>query len=253
MLAFNADEIHDGPLIKSHFDLARRIFRVNLSLIQTNEIKSLFYAENKDGNGLIAGYRGEEKSLKLPIMQQGHVVAYLKCEEIHDDGVVPFEDRPQVASLNLRQIRIPVEMSETGKQNDLMLFLEMMVVYLSNCEELKKWTDNPEDNNVFWRAVTYIDKNLPEAISSFDIAKAAGVSTRTLARYFQRELKTSPMDFVISRRVKKACDHLTHTNSSCIEIAYAVGFQSVQSFNRMFRKYKSTTPRAWRQKAMSIT
>ena len=80
-------------------------------------------------------------------------------------------------------------------------------------------------------------------------ARSGEVSSRTLARLFRRETGMTVLDFVLQRRIARACHHLTTSDLSCIEIAFAVGFQSVQNFNRTFRKLKDATPREWRQAA----
>jgi AraC-like DNA-binding protein len=54
------------------------------------------------------------------------------------------------------------------------------------------------------------------------------------------------LEFVLERRIARACHYLTASDKTCIEIAFAVGFQTVQSFNRTFRRLKFSTPREWR-------
>jgi transcriptional regulator GlxA family with amidase domain len=78
------------------------------------------------------------------------------------------------------------------------------------------------------------------------IAMVAGLSTRSLVRLFRKEAGTSVVEFILRRRIARACDLLRRTYHTCAEIAFEAGFGSVQHFNRIFRRYEGVPPRKWR-------
>jgi transcriptional regulator GlxA family with amidase domain len=103
------------------------------------------------------------------------------------------------------------------------------------------------------RAVTFIEAHLGERLALPVIAKAAGLSTRSLVRLFRKEVGTSVVEFILRRRIARARDLLRRTDHSCAEIAFESGFGSVQHFNRIFRRHQNLSPARWRQRRLDST
>ena len=97
------------------------------------------------------------------------------------------------------------------------------------------------------RAVTFIEVHLGARLTLPMIAQAAGVSTRSLERLFRKEVGTSVVEFILRRRIARACDRLRQTDRTCAEIAFETGFGSVQHFNRIFRRHQEVSPGRWRR------
>jgi AraC-like DNA-binding protein len=61
-------------------------------------------------------------------------------------------------------------------------------------------------------------------------------------------------DFLNQYRVNEACEILSDSNQNqktILEIAYALGYQSIGPFNKAFREQKDTTPTAYRKSQQS--
>ena len=88
----------------------------------------------------------------------------------------------------------------------------------------------------------YIAKNYREKIELDDAARACGYSKYYFAHYFKMTTQMSFYSYVTAFRLEKALSALHNSNKSITEIAHDFGFGSVRSFDRMFRKYYSTSP-----------
>ena len=81
-----------------------------------------------------------------------------------------------------------------------------------------------------------------------DIARAASVSTSECCRDFKEILGQSPVDYLISYRVRMGEYLLTHTDKSILEIALAAGFSGSSHFSNTFTRYMGCTPLHYRKR-----
>jgi AraC-like DNA-binding protein len=94
------------------------------------------------------------------------------------------------------------------------------------------------------RAVAYTRSSLAQATIEL-AAEAAGTSSRTLRRYFQKELGMSWRGFLQELRMTHAIELLTRKRMSITETALEVGFNSGAAFTLAFVTYTGTTPSAY--------
>lgn len=97
-----------------------------------------------------------------------------------------------------------------------------------------------------------IETQLSEpGLSLHDTAASNGISPRYVRKLFQDE-ETTFSDFVLSRRLHRACQllrHPEHAASTISAIAYACGFGDLSYFNRTFRSRCRMTPSEYREDA----
>jgi transcriptional regulator GlxA family with amidase domain len=87
----------------------------------------------------------------------------------------------------------------------------------------------------------------PTGASDVDsLARSVGVSRATLARRFLEATGVPPMAYRARLRTEHARRLLRETTLSNQEIARAVGFATVQAFQRAFRRETGATPSAVR-------
>ena len=94
----------------------------------------------------------------------------------------------------------------------------------------------------------YIHAHYPESISVEQLAGAAHISKRVCYRLFQENLHMTPLEYMTSYRLRKACQRLTGTNESITEIAYHCGLGSASYFGKLFREHFDCTPAQYRKK-----
>jgi len=99
--------------------------------------------------------------------------------------------------------------------------------------------------------IAYIKQNYQEKLTLDDIAKFGCMSKSGCLALFKRYQKESPVDFLISYRLKVGAQLLAETNSSITAIAYQVGFSSTSYFSSRFRKQYDCTPLEYRKKHAS--
>lgn len=92
----------------------------------------------------------------------------------------------------------------------------------------------------------YLKENYCYDIGVADMAAVAGVSARECSRCFRTQLGTTPMEYLLTLRIGKACEMLQNGNYSIGEIAMNCGFSSSSYFSKQFRSKTGMSPRAYR-------
>ncbi|MDC0744692.1 GlxA family transcriptional regulator [Polyangium mundeleinium] len=95
----------------------------------------------------------------------------------------------------------------------------------------------------------FVVRNLSRQISLEELARAAGVSSRTLARRVRASVGSSPQAFVQRVRIRSAVHLLETTRDSVDDIAERVGYADAAAFRRVFRRYAGESPRQLRERA----
>jgi transcriptional regulator GlxA family with amidase domain len=90
-------------------------------------------------------------------------------------------------------------------------------------------------------------EDLSRPLQVATLAARAGVSPRTLARRFVAETGATPLQWLISERVREARRLLESTALPVEEIARRAGFGSAPSLREHFRRATATTPTAYRR------
>lgn len=80
-----------------------------------------------------------------------------------------------------------------------------------------------------------------------DIATAAGTNRTYVSNFFNREAGSTFYDYVNGFRIEYACEQLTSSADSIKCIAERSGFNSPQSFIRVFAKIKGVSPSRFRE------
>lgn len=94
----------------------------------------------------------------------------------------------------------------------------------------------------------YLDEKYPMQINILELADKFYVSARTLQRRFHKSLEMSVTEYLQKTRLQKACQHIELTNKSISEIAYAVGYQNVNAFRKIFTREYGLTPSDYRKR-----
>jgi transcriptional regulator GlxA family with amidase domain len=97
------------------------------------------------------------------------------------------------------------------------------------------------------RLLHWIEKNLRAELSLEDVARRAAMSTRTLSRRFREQTGTTPAQYVLARRVRRAQHFLETTAHSIDRIAGEVGFGSTATFRDRFHRLVGTSPQSYRR------
>ncbi|MDK2799246.1 MAG: two-component system, response regulator YesN [Clostridiales bacterium] len=99
------------------------------------------------------------------------------------------------------------------------------------------------------KIIEYIDENLSQDISLNDIAEFVNLSPAYVSKIFKENIGKNYVDYLNGSRIEKAKQLLKNTKLSVKEIGFRVGFNSIQTFMRTFKKYEGITPGQYRDKA----
>lgn len=93
----------------------------------------------------------------------------------------------------------------------------------------------------------YCYENYLEDISLRTLADKLQVSHYSISRIFNERFHIGFRDYINSMRISRACELLKESDSEITDIAFAVGYNSIRTFNRSFQKLMKQTPREYRQ------
>jgi AraC-like DNA-binding protein len=142
---------------------------------------------------------------------------------------------------------------EISKRSKAALFqprlagLEVIKMLLTH--EYEQMTPNHRAEPVeIWKARKFIEQHSGEELSLSKVAKAVNISVNHLSEKFKQVTGTNFVAYVARTRFEKACDLLRSPNLRISEIAFAVGFQSLSQFNRVFKRFARKSPSQYREK-----
>jgi AraC-like DNA-binding protein/mannose-6-phosphate isomerase-like protein (cupin superfamily) len=93
----------------------------------------------------------------------------------------------------------------------------------------------------------YIDNHFKENLSLDQLAELAHVNKYYLAHSFRREYNTSPISYLISRRIRESRFLLAETDHTLSQIAQILGFSSLSYFSQSFRRIEGMSPMEYRR------
>lgn len=97
--------------------------------------------------------------------------------------------------------------------------------------------------------VTYVMAHYPHTITLGEIASHIGMNRSAFCTFFKRNKGMTFSRFVTLYRLETACGLLKDTAKQISEICYAVGFNDLPHFNRVFRKHYGLSPSKYRTSA----
>ncbi|MGY0217683.1 GlxA family transcriptional regulator [Endozoicomonadaceae bacterium StTr2] len=101
-------------------------------------------------------------------------------------------------------------------------------------------------------AVTLMETNLEELLTTDDIAFHVGLSRRHLERLFKKHLQTLPSRYYLQLRMEKARRLLRMTEQPVLQVGLSCGFTSASHFSTAYRNHFGLTPREERKRRQEI-
>jgi len=96
------------------------------------------------------------------------------------------------------------------------------------------------------RVTEFIDENLERDLTLAEIAEIAELSPFHFARSFKQATNSTPIQFLMQRRVDLARRLLVESEAPIVEIGLRAGFKNQSHFTTLFRKITAMTPKAYR-------
>ena len=108
---------------------------------------------------------------------------------------------------------------------------------------------SPEsEHGAVWlkKAQDFVRDRFQRSISLVEVAEFAGVHPVSLARAFRRTHHCTVGDYVRKLRVEFACQKLTGSRASLVDISLSAGFSEQSHFSRTFKRLTGLTPSQYR-------
>ena len=94
----------------------------------------------------------------------------------------------------------------------------------------------------------YVKKNYTEDIYLDLLAEKLNITKTYLSAYFKNKTGVNLSDYINNYRIKIAIELLESTPMKVQEIGAKVGFQNINTFIRLFKKYTGNAPGEYRKK-----
>lgn len=98
-------------------------------------------------------------------------------------------------------------------------------------------------------AIEYLNGHYNENVTLEEVSGLLGFDGSYFCRIFKSATGATFVEYLNFVRISKAEKMLSNTDNSILEISEAVGFASVSYFNRVFKKIRGCSPRAYRSTA----
>ncbi len=195
----------------------------------------------------------------IPIRVEGKVIGYLVGGQIHK-GKQNKADFKKVTArlkfLNKQELKKAEKLFfaspaiEEGKLNDIVVLLGIFIEYLCRlADRMNIINVREKDGHIaVKRAKEYINAHLSDELSLAGAANAGGVTPQYLSLIFHKESGVKFNDYVNIARIEKTKEMLKNSPKKTVtDVFIASGFQSIQNFNRAFKKIEGKSPKKYRK------
>lgn len=97
--------------------------------------------------------------------------------------------------------------------------------------------------------IDFIHEHYGREIKIAEIADACHMSESHFRRKFEECTDMTPMEYLNTYRIKKACDMIRSNKGSIGDIAEMTGFLSISTFNRNFKSVFGVSPKQWKKES----
>ncbi len=105
----------------------------------------------------------------------------------------------------------------------------------------------PADEHALSRLLAWTEERLDQPLTVTDLAREANTSPRHLGRLFRATTGETPLQWLLTRRVRRAQELLEATNDTIDAIATATGMGTPTTLRRQFKRTVGVSPQTYRQ------
>ena len=109
---------------------------------------------------------------------------------------------------------------------------------------------NPEDEAALsqecQKIKEYLDQNFTSPITLDSLSETVYISKHYLSHLFKEQTGVSPIKYLTSKRMEKACELLSETELAVSEVSKAVGYENPLYFSQVFKRIYGISPVKYR-------
>lgn len=113
-------------------------------------------------------------------------------------------------------------------------------------DDLSPAANDPRNSYKIQKAIKFIDDNYMKKITLDVVSKHACMSRYYFSKIFRKEAGISYQNYLENQRIEKAKAILKNNNCTITEVAFAVGYEDITHFGRMFKRKVGHTPSEYR-------
>jgi AraC-like DNA-binding protein len=173
---------------------------------------------------------------------------------LFEPGLVPVAgDRVRIIAVSalLREMMLysargPISRTESGAEADS--FFQALGYVVAEALDDERPLSLPSATDPVVTAATDYTLSHLDHLTVSDVARAVGVSERTLRRLFSTHLGMSWRTYLLRARVLRSLALLAQPDRSVLHVSIAVGFDDVGAFARSFARHCGETPSAYKRR-----
>lgn len=158
-------------------------------------------------------------------------------------------DSATLAELDILLHAMAMESRQRNTGAELLLISHLLNLLVLVLRKSCSYVERERFNSDIGIAVAFMRRNYQEEISLPKLARLANLSESSFFRKFREEMKTSPMQWLLNLRIRKAMEFLIRSDMNIGEIAAATGFSDSLYFSRQFRRQVGVSPKNYRSQA----
>lgn len=239
--------------------LAYKLYRGEGSVINFDEVKVMdhqVYHDFEKIRQVINGVRtGDGRNIKRFLNELFEEFTCQKFSPEQVFGILQYlisgiGEVIQAASLT-ETIGTPEELTQALRHKTTLPDIEVWLTELCVCAAAAmKSSSSERTRNNAERIKDYIDKHLTKDVSLSSISEYVNYSPTYVSKVFRQCYGISYIDYLNSSRVRRSREFLLQREDLSVkEIGFKVGFNNLQTFFRIFKKYTGMTPMQYRETA----
>lgn len=220
-------------------------------MVNSNVLHSTSFRTAKDSNiqllhlfdpAFLSGEHGSR-------MEAKYILPLTTATEVE---IIPlYPDDPAQADV-LERIQQAFELSEQEWGYEFRLREALSHIWLKLFDlarpAMEQGAASGDSDEKIKRMMVYVHEHYGEPFSVEQLAQTAHISKRACFRLFRETLRMTPMEYIRSYRLQKACQMLAKTKEPITQIAYCCGLGSSSYFGRMIREEYGCTPMEYRKR-----
>ena len=132
-----------------------------------------------------------------------------------------------------------------GKVYELIAY--MLRNYKKYTLPIRKYKSRTNKQQLMQKIIEYISDNSSQKLTTASLAQTFHINEQYLCRIFKSEINQTALDYINNLRIKNSLFFLKNTNEPISNIAQNVGFDNINYFSRIFKKYMKMTPSEYRE------
>lgn len=177
----------------------------------------------------------------------GLISAFIKNDNIFSHMITVsepvWEYLKKILCDMLAEVSEKKEYWEYALASDLRLFF---ICLKRVCPEAFSKESESLASTIAFRILNYIDEHFAEEITIDSIAKKMNFNRHYISHVFKNVIGYSIMDYVLSLRINRAKELLTHTKEKISDISLKCGYTDFAYFSRIFKRSTGVSPRTFR-------